>query len=235
MSRKKAKAFSTPQGLRYGASISFSNAALAWIANLIWQVIQLFIRASGFVSVLLSLIGFAFLLYGALISYNAFEYEIQANAMENEKTDRLLPILKKGIMACIIIRAVLVLISVVLSLLFSTSQGTTAWSQLNGLINLLGDLFTTVNILGIFAYHIFIKEGYEQKIKVVSLLSFITVLAHLLLAELCNFLRIRGLSASGLSYVTLFAAVISYLCLFWMFEARKALYKPQSEDSAQTE
>ena len=68
MSRKKIKAFSTPQGLRYGASVSFANAALAWIANLIWQVIQLFIRANGMVSVLLRLIGFGFLFYGALVS-----------------------------------------------------------------------------------------------------------------------------------------------------------------------
>ena len=235
MSRKKIKAFSTPQGLRYGASVSFSNAALAWIANLIWQVIQLFIRANGMVSVLLSLIGFVFLLYGAIVSYNAFEYEIQADAMENETTDRFLPMMKKGVMACIVIRTVLTIVSVVLSLLFASSVGTTARTQLNGLINLAGDVFTSVNILGLFAYKIFIKEGYEQKIKLYSLLSFIAVIAHLLLAELCNILRIRGMSAAGLSYVSLFAAVLSYICLFLMFEARKAVYKPQPDESTETQ
>lgn len=235
MSRKKIKAFSTPQGLRYGASVSFANAALAWIANLIWQVIQLFIRANGMVSVLLSLIGFAFLLYGAIVSYNAFEYEIQADAMENETTDRFLLMMKKGVMACIVIRTVLTIVSVVLSLLFASSVGTTARTQLNGLINLAGDVFTSVNILGLFAYKIFIKEGYEQKIKLYSLLSFIAVIAHLLLAELCNILRIRGMSAAGLSYVSLFAAVLSYICLFLMFEARKAVYKPQPDESTENQ
>ncbi len=235
MSRKKIKAFSTPQGLRYGASVSFSNAALAWIANLIWQVIQLFIRANGMISVLLSLIGFVFLLYGAIVSYNAFEYEIQADAMENDTTDRFLPMMKKGVMACIVIRTVLTIVFVVLSLLFASSVGTTARTQLNGLINLAGDVFTSVNILGLFAYKIFIKEGYEQKIKLYSLLSFIAVIAHLLLAELCNILRIRGMSAAGLSYVSLFAAVLSYICLFLMFEARKAVYKPQPDESTENQ
>ena len=229
MKNKKPKVFSTPEGLRYSASCSFSNAALAWIANMIWQVVMLFVRAQGVVSLILSLLGFAFLLYGAILAYNAFESEIQADAMLHEKTDRMLQFLKKAVMVCIIARTILTLFAMAFGFLLSASQTDSSAVVLDAGINLVGDIFSSVNLLGAFAYKIFLHEGDQQKIKIFSLLSMISVIAHFILSLFIHFLQLGGYRSNLLSYTSLFVTIACYCLLFLMFEARKVYYQPNNQ------
>ena len=230
MKNKKTKAYSTPEGLLYSASSSFANASLAWIANMIWQLILLFIRAQGILSLVLSLVGFGFLLYGAILCYIAFESEIQADAILHEKTDRLLRFAKKGVMACIIVRTILAIAAMLLGFLLTSAQDASVAVVLEGWINMIGDVFTTINILGIFAYKVFLREGDQPKIKIFSLLSLLFIAANLILSLLANILQIGGFRSNLLSYTSLFVTVVGYCCLYLLFEARKAFYRAQIKE-----
>ncbi len=112
------KVYSTPEGLKFSASTAFGNASLAWIANMIWQFLLLFIKTSGITSVILNLVGFVLLIYGAVTAFIAFDSEIQADALEHSDPDRSLTVMKKLVMTCIIIRAILSVVSCFVAVLF---------------------------------------------------------------------------------------------------------------------
>lgn len=226
---KNKKVYSTPEGLKYSASCSFSNASLAWIANLIWQYLIQMIRVQGTTALILAIVGFLLLLYGAISAYQGFETEIQADSISNEIPNKTLPKLRKLTMACIIVRFVLILLSVFASLVFSSIKGTPQYVRIDSFINIIGTVFTAINILVIFAYKIFVDEGYEKKIKIYSLVTLISGIARFLFCELNYLVKFSSGSGSKFFSVMSIAMIVSYFSMFLMFEARKAIYKPSSE------
>ncbi len=86
--------------------------------------------------------------------------------------------------------------------------------------------------MGIFAYKLFIKEGYDNKIKIYSIVSLASIAAHFILAEIRYILLVTGADSPALSYAALITSVISYIALFLLFESRKALYKPSASEGS---
>lgn len=222
---KNKKVYSTPEGLKYAASCDFSNASLAWIANLIWQYLLKVINVSGTTSVILSAVGFVLLLYGAIKTISAFESEIQAEAIANENENKLPSMLKKLTVACIIIRFILILISLFTSTVLASMKNTQEYITIDSFINIIGNVFTTINIMGIYSYKIFVDDGDDKKIRIYSLTALISFIARFLFGELNYIIKFNGSTSAFFSVTAIIFAVISYFTLFLMFEARKALYK----------
>ena len=228
MKKREKKVYTTPEGLKHGASASFSTASFLWIINLIWQYAIAFLQPSGWFSLIFTLIGFGLLLAAAIIAYNAFDTEIQADAIASETLDKTLPKLKKLVMACIIIRFLLTPLA-----LFNTGlirpQSVALYTDIDALINILGNLFTTVNIFCIFTYKIYVTDGHDGKVRIYALLAIIFSVARILLTELRYGLQLVDKISIPLSYAATLTAVISYFAFFLMFEARKVLYKPTAK------
>lgn len=223
MSNKK-KAYSTPNELKGASSASLAVASFLWILNLIWQYAMAFLRPTGSWSLLCNLVGFALLFAAAILSYNALETELQADAIENEKTDRSLPVLKKLVIVCIVMRIVLILVSILLELFLRSAQNTPLYETPEAIISIFANIFTTTNILGIFAYKIYIRDGGNNRVRVYALIALITFIARFLLTGIRYVLQAANDKPVVLSYLATFVTIVSYFALFLMFEARKALY-----------
>ncbi|MBR1810836.1 MAG: hypothetical protein IJ766_04180 [Clostridia bacterium] len=223
---KAKKTYATPAGLRFAASAAFSNALLGWIASFIWQMILTRLRVGGIFGILLSFVGYGFLLYAGIKTYTAFETEIQADAMLHENVDKSLATMKKLTLAVIIIRTILTIIAILINIFLNAIKISPAYRQLNAIIDLLAAVITVINILGWFAYKIYIADGGYQKIKLFSLASLVTVIIHCLTAAMKNILIISAPNGNyrPLSLAASTSAIISYFALFLMFEARKELY-----------
>ena len=227
---KKQKAYSSPEGLRYASSAAFSAAALAWIVNFLWQLMLVLLNVSGVLSLILNIVGYGILLFAAIQCYNAYEREIQADAIQHEKIDGSLRTQKILVLVSTIVRIVLTIAAIILNIVFSSIRVSPAYRQMDAIINILAGAFTVVNVVGIFAYKTYIREGAGRNMRIWSLTAVLSVLVHFFATEI-RYILILG-HPNGTYNVLLHAirisAIVSYIAIFMMFETRKQLYKPEN-------
>lgn len=224
------KVYSTPEGLKFSASGSLSNASFVLILNLIWQYAMAFLKPTGGLSVFLTLIGFGLLLAAAILVYNAMDTEIQADAIENETPDKHLVIFKKLVIACIAIRAILSVLAVVFAFLFQSVKNSLLYEQIDAIINIIGNIFTSSNILGLFTYRLFIQEGDDKKLRTYTLISLLLFLARFLLIEIRYILQLTSRTVNFISLFATIISILSYFAFYLSFDARKNIFKKKLKE-----
>lgn len=222
------KVYNTPAGLKYAASSSFSNAAMAWILYYIWSLLtNTIVRAQGVTGLILTVVGYVALIFAAVKTISGIESEIQADAIGNAQTDNSLPLMKKLALTAMIGRILLTLVAIYFSIKLAVISVSPAYAQIDAIVNILAAVFTTVNVLGYLSFKIYIADGRSRKIRIFSLVSLILIVAHFLLAEIKYIMILYrpALKSPAFSTVVSITSVASYFALYLMFEARKEKYK----------
>ncbi len=247
MARDK-KTYNTPDGLRFAASGAFSNASMAWILYYIWSLlVGSILKAQGITGYVLTVVGYVIMFYAAIRTFTGLEAEIQADSIRNETPDRSLPVMKKLVIVSIVVSVICRILLILLSILrdntilsleeqvrpaseeayqVAFAAAMLKFSRYNAMVNIPGAIFTTVNLLAVFSYKIFVADGKSPSIRRFSIASLVLCIVHLLTAEIKYLLTLLRPSSSFsvLSFIVSATAVVSYFTLYLMFEARKNKY-----------
>lgn len=245
-----------PLLFRLRASKYISVVALVLLFD---SVLVYLAQVAGAAGGILSLLVFAARLGVYIALFLAFKLENQAELLSYEKKNGLLKVLQYVCLVFFVLALASLFLTVVLDAALSNTQdveklrlGEPLVRKIKYAIDLVGNVFSNINLIGLFAVKIYLDEDRDKRLRSTSLFSAIVILLHLLAAIAKYLIKYSAIDAVivdmglrgtafadypehtiGSGFFNVFTNIlvyVSYALIFFLFEfRRKALQAELAE------
>ncbi|MDR1630030.1 MAG: hypothetical protein LBS36_07450 [Oscillospiraceae bacterium] len=214
------------------------------------SVLVFFAQIAGAAGGILSLLVFAARIGVYIALFLAFKTENQAELLSYEKKNGLLKALQYVSLAFLVIAILSLLLTLVLDAAVANTLdaeklrwGEPLVRKIKYAIDLVGNVFSNINLIGLFAVKIYLDEDRDKRLRSTSLFAAIIILLHLLAAiakYLIKYVAINAVlvdmathsttladypeSTIGSGFFNVFTNIlvyVSYAVIFFLFEFRR--------------
>ncbi len=220
--------------MRYKASGNLSTVALVWLFS---ALISYLITLTNAKSSLIGIVLFIATLAVFPLTYSAFKSENKAEFYEYDRRNGMLNALCILVWLCFIVTLLAFFLTSIFKMIVdgqtdpvTIEKANYVKSKLGYIADLLSNVFSNLNLAGLFAIKIYLDEDKDIKLRRFSFASALLVGFHLLCAVVKYLILYFSAANSGSKFfdaLTLILVYLSYFSIFFLFESRKNIIKSE--------